>query len=560
MKMLNVLDDRDSLRKKKFIVNQMYNERSSYESVWTQLSKYINPYRGKFDESKETGERKDMFLLDPMPQEAHAKCAAGLHSGLTSPSRPWFELAIDDDEMQDSHEVKQWLNECKDMMMAIYAKSNIYNALQQIEAELSLFGTAACLLREDYESAIWARPFTCGEYAGAVDARGKVCKFATKSVMPAYQVVKEFGYENCSNAVQTAYDNKNLQTTFEIWMLIEENDEYDEEELSMGNFPWRSYFFESGGEKFLRVSGYYEQPFLMPRWTVIANQTYGVGPGHSALGNCMQLQKLEKINMRLLENVANPPLVGPSIMGKLNRNPGAYNLVPDGSQAGIAPLFGNNGIGSRQDVYQSIQAKQSQIQSAFFNDLFIMLSAQDNPQMTAREVAERHEEKLLMLSPVLEQMHNEVLAPLTKRCFGILLRHKVLPPAPQGVDVTRIKVDFVSLLAQAQKMADVPAIEKTMAFMGNLAGINPEIVDNIDFDKALREFGSKNGAPELIFKAEEEVQELRQQRAEQQAQQQQAEQMAQMAKPVKDSVEAAKLLADTPNTAGASLYDIFGGM
>lgn len=553
------LDDKDNLRKKKFIVTQMYNERSSYESVWEQLSKYINPYRGKFDTSKEEGKRKDFFLLDPMPQEAHAKCAAGLHSGLTSPSRPWFELSLDDDEQSDKHEVKQWLNECKDMMMAVYAKSNIYNALQHSEAEISQFGTAGCLLLEDTNTAIWAKPFTCGEYAGAVDAKGRVCKFATKSVMPAYQIVSEFGYDNASNAVKSAYDNDNMQTTFEVWMLIEQNEDYDSENTVLGEFPWNSYFFESNGEKFLRVSGYYEQPFLMPRWSVVANQVYGVGPGHAALGNCMQLQKLEKINMRLLENVANPPLVGPSIMGKLNRNPGAYNLIPDGSQAGIAPLFQGAGAGSRQDVYQAIQAKQSQIQSAFYNDLFIMLSAQDNPQMTAREVAERHEEKLLMLSPVLEQIHNEVLSPLTKRCFGILLRHKVLPPAPEGVDTNRIKVEFVSLLAQAQKMADVPAIEKTMAFMGNLAGIYPEIADNIDFDKALREFGNKNGAPELIFKAEQDVEDLRQQRAQAQQQQQQAEQLAQTAKPLKDSVEAAKLLADTPNTSAANLYDIFGG-
>lgn len=556
----DVLTNKDVVRKKTFLVEQMYNERSGYEDTWKQLSKYINPYRGKFDVSKETGSRKDIYLLDPMPQEAHAKCAAGIHSGLTSPSRPWFELTLDDDGEGVSYDAKVWLDEVKDIMMNLYAKSNIYNALQQIEAELSLFGTAACLLKEDFESGIWARPFTCGEYAGAVDGKGKVVKFATKQVMPAFQMVEEFGYDNCSDGVRSAYDNKNMLTVFEVWMLIEKNDEYNPNTLVMGNFPWRSYYFEPGRDSFLKVSGYYEQPFLMPRWTVIANQTYGVGPGHNALGNCMQLQKLEKINMRLLENVANPPLVGPTMFGRLNRNPGSYNALPDGSQGQVVPLFNNNSVGSRQDVYQAIQAKQQQIQSEFYNDLFIMLSQQDNPQMTAREVAERHEEKLLMLSPVLEQMHGEVLNVLTKRTFGIAFRNKLLPPLPDGVDPQRIKVEFVSLLAQAQKTADVPAIEKTVAFAGNLAGISPEIMDNLNLDVALREFGEKNGVVERIFKTEDEVTELRQQRAQQQEQQAQAEQFAQMAKPAKDSVEAARLLADTPNTAGASIYDIFGGV
>lgn len=555
-----VLNDEQMVRKKHFIVQQMYNERSSYESTWENLSKYINPYRGKFDTSKSTGERKDVVLLDPMPQQAHAKCAAGIHSGLTSPSRPWFALTLDDDEYEDNHEIKEWLDQVRDIMMAVYARSNIYNVLQQMEAELSQFGTAGSLLKEDYNTGIWGRPYTCGEYAGAVDGRGNVTKFAVKTIMPAYQMVEEFGYDQCSTGVQSAYDADNMTNHFEVWMLIEKNDDYDPNVLKPGNFPWRSYFFEPKGQKFLKISGYYEQPFLMPRWTVVANQVYGIGPGHAALGDCMQLQKLEKINMRLLENVANPPLIAPSGVGRLNRNPGALNLVPDGSQAGVATLFNNQTIGSRQDVYQTITAKQQAIQSAFYNDLFIMLNQQDNPQMTAREVAERHEEKLLMLAPVLEQMHNEVLAPLTKRTFGILLRHKVLPPLPEGFDPERMKVEFVSLLAQAQQMADVPAIEATVAFAGNLAGIKPEIIDNLDLDIAIREYGTKKGAPEKIFRTDEDVKDLREQRAEIEQQQADLENAANMAKPVKDSVEAAKLLADTPNTAQGSIYDIFGGV
>ena len=552
----NVLKDTALLRKKYHIVNQMYQVRTQYEHVWRQLSKYINPYRGRFDEDlSEDGKRRDMYLLDPLPQLASRRCAAGIHSGLTSPSRPWFKLTMADAEMAEDHQIRLWLNDCEEIMMAIYAKSNIYNALQQIEDELAQFGTAACLLTEDYDTAIWARPYTCGEYAGAVDDKGRVVKFARKMRMYAHQIVDEFGADACSDAVKSAHNANNMTTLFDVWMLIEKNSDYDPDKLSFGNFPWQAFYFEQGGDRFLKVAGYNEQPFLMPRWTVVANAVYGVGPGHDALGNSMQLQKLEKLDLQLTDNRANPPLVVPTSVAKVDRNPGGITMVPDGHQTQIIPLLGN-GTGSREDLNQKIQVKTQQIQEAFFNDLLAQFTLADNPQMTAREVAERHEEKLLMLSPVIEQMHNEVLSPLTKRTFGILMRHGVLPPVPEGVDPASIKVEFVSLLAQAQQMVALPAIERTVQFVGNLAGIAPDVLDNINWDEMLREHANINGAPELIFKDMDEVAEMRQQRAEQQAQQQQIQEAMAMAEPVKKGVEAARLLAETRVTNPDALATI----
>lgn len=558
-----VLADADLLKKKRRIVAQMYEERQQQEHTWRQLSKYINPARGRFDEDNRTteGKRRDYFLIDPYPMEAHGKCAAGLHSGLTSPSRPWFELGLADEELASYHTVKLWLDDCKEILMDIYAKSNVYNMLLQLEAELSQFGTAGALLLEDFNTAIWCRPYTCGEFAGDVDARGRVSRFARKMRMKAWQIVDEFGEEVVSDAVKTAASRDDDRTDFEIQMLIEKNPNYDPEAFGVGNFLWRSYYFESTEQsKFLKISGYNECPFLMPRWTTIANGIYGTGPGHNALGNCMQLQKLEAVNMQLLENRANPPMIVPASVAKVNRLPGKQTVVPDPTIAGgIRPLFEVNG--SREDVMQAIQFKQSQIGAAFFNDLFVMLASQDTPEMTAREVAERHEEKLLMLSPVLEQMHNEVLSPLTKRSFEICLRNGLFPPMPdelRGMEGT-IKAEFISLLAQAQKAVATPAIERTLSLAGNLAGISPDVMDNLDLDNAIRKHASYTGTPESVLRDEEDVAKMRQARAEQQAKQQQLENMESMAKPLKDGVDAARLMSEI-NPEERSIGSIMGGM
>ena len=139
---------------------------------------------------------------------------------LDFPSRPWFELGLADEELGNYHTVKMWLDDCKEILMDIYAKSNVYNTLLQIEAELSQFGTAGALMLEDYNTAIWCRPYTCGEFAGDVDARGRVVKLARKMLMKAWQIIDEFGEDVVSDGVKNAAAQDDNKADFEIQMLI----------------------------------------------------------------------------------------------------------------------------------------------------------------------------------------------------------------------------------------------------------------------------------------------------------------------------------------------------
>ena len=49
--------------------------------------------------------------------------------GLTSPSRPWFRLAVADEALNSVHAVKVWLSEVERLMLAVFARSNVYGAL-----------------------------------------------------------------------------------------------------------------------------------------------------------------------------------------------------------------------------------------------------------------------------------------------------------------------------------------------------------------------------------------------------------------------------------------------
>lgn len=554
----NILQDTSVLKDKQYLVEQMYTERSKYEPQWRLLSRYIFPERGRFYEESGSleGSRHDIGLIDPYPMDAVQKCAAGLQSGLTSPSRPWFELTLADTEKADYHEVRRWLNEVHDIMMAIYAKGNTYDMLYNIEAEISQFGTAGALMLQDYEKGLLHQCYTCGEYAGGVDARGRVNSFARRFTLNALQMVKEFGIGNVSETVRNAYNNSDVTQRFDVEMLIEENLDYTPDVLRPGNFPWRSCYWERGcTDRFLRLSGYHEQPFLMPRWLVVANSIYGTGPGHNALGNCMQLQKIEKNKLRCMDNEGDPAMIFPASMKKVNRQPGGINFVADGTQMQAYPLV-PPGAKRYEGFLGLSQEKRQQIAATFFNDLLVMLSTQDNPQMTAREIAERHEEKILMLGPVLERFHNEVLEPLTLRTFGIGLRNGLFPPMPEEISASEIKVNFVSLLAQAQKQVAIPSVQNVLGIVGNVVGIYPEAADNIHIDNVVREVAAMSGAPEKILRSTDEVDAMREQRAAQQQAMAQQGQMLQAAQPAKNMAEAARLLSETPAGDGSALDEL----
>ncbi len=558
----NQMQDSASLKAKQYIVTQMYTERSKQEHTWQMLSRYIYPMRGRFHEEggSREGQRRDQYLIDPYPMDAITKCAAGLHSGLTSPSRPWFELSLQDAEKAEMHNVRLWLADAHDVMMSLYARSNTYAMLYQIEAEMAQFGTAAALMLQDYNYGIWHRPYTCGEYCGGVDARGKVTSFSRRFELNAKQLVAEFGEENVSDAVKNTYKANDVTQRFAVEMLIERNDKYDPDKLTMGNFPWMSHYWERGrSDKFLKISGFHEQPFLMPRWLMVANEVYGTGPGHNALGNCMQLQKLERNKLRSTDNEADPAMVYPASLKKVDRSPGGQNFVPDSTQLNAYPLV-PPGAKRYEGMMMLVAEKRQQIASSFYNDLLVMLSMQNTQQMTAREVAERHEEKLLMLGPVLEQFHNEVLEPLTLRTFGICLRNGLFPPMPEEITEAELKVNFVSLLAQAQKMVEMPSIERVVGLAGNLAALYPEITDMIDADEVIRKSANINGTPEKIIRSEKDVEQIRQQRAQAQAQAEQAQQFAEAAAPARDMAQAARLMSETPvNGAGSALDELLGG-
>jgi hypothetical protein len=237
--------------------------------------------------------------------------------------------------------------------------------------------------------------------------------------------------------------------------------------------------------------------------------------------------------------------------------PGGVNWIANLSQsanAGVRPVYEINP--RLNELMLDIKEVEGRIRRTFFEDLMLMLARGENSQMTAREVEERHQEKLLVLGPMMEQQNDDLFDPLIDRVFNIMLRRGLFPEPPEELQGQPLRVEYVSIMAQAQKLIGVAGIERFIGFVGNLAGIKPEALDKVDIDQAIDEYGEMTGVPSKILVPDEEVLEIRRVRAEAQ----QAQQAAAAMPAVSQGAQAAKALSETNVTEVNALTRLLTGM
>lgn len=534
-------------------------ERSGWMTHWEEISRHLLPQSGRFMTSgRNRGERKHNAIHDSTGTKALRILAAGLMAGMTSPARPWFRLTTSDPQLDESAAVKRWLAEVTRLMQMVFAKSNTYRALHSSYEELGAFGTASNIILGDFKSVIHLYPLTAGEYAIATDYRGRVNTLYREFELTVDQMVGEFGLEKCSQTVQGMYSSGNLDAWIPVIHGIEPRRDRDTRKRDSRNMAYKSCYFEMGGDndKMLREAGFEDFPAICPRWSATSGDIYGTSPAMEALGDIKQLQHEQLRKAQGIDYKTRPPLTAPTSMKNMEVNmlPGGITFVDSAMQTGaIRSAFEVNIDLSH--LLADIQDVRERIKSNFYADLFLMLANGNNPQMTATEVAERHEEKLLMIGPVLERLHNEILDPMIELTFSQMLQAGIVPPPPQELQGMELNVEFVSMLAQAQRAIATNSIDRFVGNLGAVAGIKPDVLDKFDADKWADAYADMLGVdPELIVPGEQ-VALIRQQRAEVAQQQQQAALAEQQANA---AAKLGSIRTDEANVM-ASVMDSFSG-
>jgi hypothetical protein len=534
----------------------MWSERSSFDSHWRELSDWMLPRRSRwFAGDRNQGDRRNGNIIDSTARFAARTLQSGLHAGLTSPARPWFKLTTPDPLLAEFKPVQEWLHLVTQRMQIVLADSNLYNTLPTTYGDLGVFGTAAMSILEDSKDLLRCYSYPIGSYALGLDSRNVVNTFAREYELSVRQIVEEFGirrgyrdidWSGISPQVKALWDEGNYEASVELCWIVMPNPDADATKLEARYLPFTSCHYEKGENRegrFLRESGYRTFPILAPRWDVTGEDTYGTDcPGMTALGDVKGLQIEQKEKGKAIAKGVNPPLVGaPELRSqKTSLLPGDITFVRE-PQHGLRAI--HDIAINLQHLTQDIAQVQYRIQRAFYEDLFLMLAQSDqiregSQPITAREVQERHEEKLLALGPVLERTNDELLDPSIDRTYHLMETAGMVPDAPPELEGVALKVEYISIMQQAQKLTGVAAQDRFLNTLLPMAEIYPEVRHKVKIFRVINNYGDMLGVDPNILRSDEEAQQLLDQERAAQQKQAEAEQAQLLARATKDAATA----------------------
>ena len=532
-------------------------DRSEWDTHCSEITDYLLPYAGRYNLSETNrGAKRNSKIIDSSATRYARGLSAGMMSYNNSQARPWFALTLAEVELSRFHPVKLWLKDVTERMHRVLHAGNTYRVFHKMYDEMIAFGTAVSIMQPDFEHVLWHHPVTNGQFVLADNSRGEIDVCYREFQMTVAQMVEQFGVENCSDPVREAWSKQEgLDRRFTVIHAIEPRKDRNPMRRDGRNKKYQSIYFEAAArdDQLLSEDGFDQFPVIAPRWDTTGGDVYGNGPGMECLGHIKQLQLMAEQEAKAIEYGVEPPLQGPSGLKDkdVDRLPGGFTAVDLANPASKVQemwrvsLDINHLLLSKNDVRQ-------QIRESFYADLFQAFVGLDSTQRTAEEIKARGEEKMLLLGPVTAAIQREMHGPVLDMLFQEMLKGGALPPPPEELSGVMLNIEYVSVLAQAQKAIGANGMDRFMFAVGQLYPIKPDVLDKVDTDRWVEHYADRLGIDPDEIVPSEQVALIRQKRNEANAAKEQALLMEQQAK-------TAQALGSTPvGGAQPSALDALG--
>jgi len=555
--------------------NTLRSWRWSWWAHWNVLAEYILPRRHHWvivANRMWKGGQINNQIIDSNATLAMQICAAGLWSGLTSPSRPWFKLSSGLPWKQLDQDGQEWLEDTEQKIYTVLGQSNFYTTMAQMFQDVATFGTSPFIIYEDHEDVIRLYLPCVGEFFLATGARNSVDVFSREFVMTVAAIVEMFGLENCPSAIQTAWESAggSLETEFIVCHTIEPNSPLQGRGSKKGTkinpvpgtFTFREFYWLKGdvGVKELSRRGFNERPFMAARWSTVSNDPYGRSPGMDALGDIRQVQQETRRKGEFIEKGVRPPMgANPELKNEpASIKPGEITyFTTESGKKGFFPLFEPNS-NWLPAISNDIDKVNARVDRCFFVDIFMAISRMEGVQpRNELELTKRDLERLQVLGPFIHMFETEVAGPAIQRVMAILTRRNILKPKPDSLKNVPLNLVYTSIMKLAQRAAESVALKDVLTTGAELteaaqtAGL-PSPLRIINLDEAMREYIEYANANPKILYTVDQVQKMDQDKA-QQAQQ------AQMMQQSATAVQAAQALGNAKTTPDTALGQLVGG-
>ncbi len=468
---------------------------------------------------------KNKKIIDSTPLIALRNFSSGIMSGATSPCYRWFKTSFSNADVNNDYYLKKWCAQQEELTRQILYSSNFYQCLPEVYKQLGIFGFSAVSLESDFDTIVNFKVLPIGSYYYAKNSKGKIDTFCRVYMETAQNIAEKFK-NNCPSEVLEAAVNNPLKL-YELVHFVEKNKFYKKRHLSSKFSKYVSVVILSNKNEFLSIKGFDKFPYVVFESAFSSDIDYPQdSPGINALADVKQLMTMVKEYAKAVKKIVCPTYKGPATLKnkKLADVPGAY-IEEDENGRGISPVYEVNPrvLELKQEKDELKQA----IKEHFYNDLFAMILTTAERGRTATEVNELKEEKMVLLSPLLEQIHS-ALRQILNWIYEEEIRVGILKPLKPQYQNCRFEIEFVSSLAQAQKVSNISSMERFTTFVSNIANaIDPILKSKLNGEKIIEDYANYANIDPTQIVPTEEIEKIKEQNANNQNLQMQLDAMKQ---------------------------------
>lgn len=501
---------------------------SNFRSLWQDCADYIMPTKGQIVTQTTAGESQTLQIYDNTAEESNQIFAAGLLSQLVPAGEIWARFQADDKDA--SAEVQKWFDDSTQKAMEAIYGSNFYLAIHEDFLNAGCFGTSAISLEEgkEREPLLNFSSLSVGSIAASENNRSIIDVVIREWKWTARQAKAQWPDGSFGAMLiksMTAEDGPTQNKEFTFLQYVFPREEFKEGLVAGALRPIGCIFVCVEDKNVIEETGYYENPISVSRVLRANGEVMGRGPGTQILPVVKLVNRMEYDLLLALEKAVNPPWLSPEDAAyRPDNRPGGVTYY-DSTSPNNKPEMVRNEARIDQGE-QKLEQKREAIRRAFYVDMFQMLNRPEvlKRDMTAYQVGEMLQEKLLLFAPFFARITIEKLTPILERVFGIMLRNGRFNAPPADLPAS-YKIVYTSKIALAIKAAQDAALMEMLQVMSMMAPFDQSVPMVIKWREAYRQAARNRGVPATLFRTDEEIDAMVQ-AAQQAAQAQQAAELA----------------------------------
>tara|TARA_Y100000401_G_scaffold29233_3_gene21314 strand:- start:13575 stop:15197 length:1623 start_codon:yes stop_codon:yes gene_type:complete len=514
------------------------DNRTNWVTTWQHLAEIFDPQNATFKQEKAKGDKKkitDIYESQPM-LSANTLKSIVVSLFFNRNINPIQFTAIDK-EVAKKDDVKKWIESFTDVILSemFKSKSNFEISFSQAILDLIIYGTSGTFIQEGKKATLNYKTISVKNFLISEDSEGFVDCVILSYKMTKKQLLDKWEEDKDAKLSDKIRNEKDDNKEFDIQLIIYPRERYDENKLDQLNMPIAGKWYEVDKQSEIKEIGFSQFPFAVARSEKATQDLYGTGRGHLAFADSSQVQEISKQHNNLVEKKASPPLVvyGEMFDDPINLRAGACNYATKTAIGNTSPIEPLVVVGDIREDENLMSRKFDTIEKVFFLD---KLKIFDDPRATATQVLELRAESYRimgefavgimqftedLLNSTFHIIFNKIYDENGELIKGNGLFNKELPKEIKGKE---FKVIYNNPVTQSQKMNQATMIEKFIGNVSNLAQVQPQVLDLIDFDKITKKYGDILDIDAHLYRDEDKVEQVRKERTEQQKQMQSLEQ------------------------------------